>query len=142
MKFVFPPAPVIQTCGAQSSLWTPCCKELPPTRHPPPPLHLREAQLRGEVQKHTRIQIETHTHTLANKYTDMLACKQLKTSACTCTCIQANAHTERRKQSTYASTYTHRASPSFRGYQRDIVSRSSALINLSDVPCCSQPPER
>lgn len=30
----------------------------------------------------------------------------------------------------------------FRGYQRDDVSRSSALINTSDVPCCTQPPER
>lgn len=53
MYFSFPPAPVILTCGALSSPWMPCYKELPPTRLPPPPLHLREAQPRGEVQKHT-----------------------------------------------------------------------------------------
>lgn len=82
----------------------------------------------------------THAHTLKWKLpcTDTLACKQLKVRCMylllyTCKCGHRNTQT---------STYTHRASASFRGYQRDFVSRSSALINLSDVPCYSQPPER
>lgn len=68
------PFSVTQTCGARSSLWTPCCKELPPTRHPPPPPHLREARPRGEVQRHRRM----HPHCNRNWHTDMLASQTVK----------------------------------------------------------------
>lgn len=86
---------VIQTCGIQSLLWRPCYKELPPTPHPPPLLHLREAQLREVVQNHTYREIYTRTHHHENwhahtgKLIHWHACmKTIKNFVCTCSWIQ------------------------------------------------------
>lgn len=83
---------------------------------------------------------QTHAPTLQQKLTYGHACipNGYKFAACARSCYKTCkcGHGEKAlKRSTCARS----AAESFGGYQRVCVSRSSALINLSDVPCYPQP---
>lgn len=80
----------------------------------------------------------THAPTLQQKLWTCLHPERLKI-CCMCPLLLKNMQM---RTALKRSTCARRAAESFGGYQRVCVSRSSALINLSDVPCYPQPPER